>query len=329
MIGPLVAGLILGLGIAVNVMAVQSSTVRGPVTATVRVTPDSVRIGDPVELELEVVSDPAIELLMPLFGESLERFRILEFVPREHIDDQGRAVAIQRYRLQVLSSGKHAIPALLVEFVDHRPGERSSPRGEDAYELLTEPVAFEVRSVAPAENSTGLRPALGPLESRTLVENGFSLWWGLGITTMVISVSGALWLYAWKRRNRRRSAYDIAAKRLEILRTRPRPGSAAMDSFFVELSDIVRRYLEDRFSLHAPELTTEEFLGAASSAQLDDERLGFLHGFLRAADRVKFARHIPDPEQVESLVEAVGDFLERTRSPTVHDNTTTRKYSIV
>jgi len=326
--GLLAGGLLLGLGMAFNVMAAQSSTVRGPVAATVRVTPDSVRIGDPIALELEVVTDPSIELLMPSFGESLERFRILEFVPREHIDDQGRVVATQQYRLQVLSSGQHTIPALMVEFVDHRPGERASPRGEDAFELLTEPVDFEVLSVAPAESNAKLRPALGPLDKRIPGKNAHPLWWGLGISAAVLSGGGALWLFLWKRRNRRRSAYDIAVGRLEVLRTRPRPDSAAMDGFFVELSDIVRRYLEDRYSLHAPELTTEEFLIAAGNAELDDERLGFLHGFLRAADRVKFARHIPSSGQVESLVVAVDDFLERTREPTTRDKTSIRKYSV-
>lgn len=31
----------------------------------------------------------------------------------------------------------------------------------------------------------------------------------------------------------------------------------------MEISAIIRRYLEDRFELRAPELTTEEFLGVA------------------------------------------------------------------
>jgi len=35
--------------------------------------------------------------------------------------------------------------------------------------------------------------------------------------------------------------------------------AAAVESFFVAISAIVRRYLEDRFDLRAPELTTEEF----------------------------------------------------------------------
>ena len=70
----------------------EQRTKRGPVSAVVRVEPDSVRIGDPVSLIIEVTAQAEVELLMPVFGASLERFTILEFVPREHIDADGRTV---------------------------------------------------------------------------------------------------------------------------------------------------------------------------------------------------------------------------------------------
>lgn len=326
--GLLVCGLMLVLGVSISAVAAESTIVRGPVSATVRVTPDRVRIGDPIELELEVVAEPSIELLMPLFGESLERFRILEFVPHESIDERGGTQAIQRYRLQVLVSGKHLIPALLVEFIDHRPNARAAPQGEDAYELLTEPIEFEVQSVVPGTSAGSLRPALGSIAISVSEHKNDSVLWWYCLIGLLLAVFGGCWWVAWRRRTGRRSAYEIAASRLATLRARSRPDAAAMDSFFVELSDIVRHYLEDRFALHAPELTTEEFLGAAAVAQLDDERLGFLDGFLRAADRVKFARHIPAPEQVDSLVAAVADFLERTREHVDQGDVSTRKYSV-
>ena len=86
-----------------------------------------------------------------------------------------------------------------------------------------------------------------------------------------------------------------------------------MDEFFVELTDIVRRYLEQRFDLHAPELTTEEFLDiAASSPDLTGEHRGFLQTFLRNADQVKFARHVPAENDVNNMVLAVREFLSQT-----------------
>jgi hypothetical protein len=78
----------------------------------------------------------------------------------------------------------------------------------------------------------------------------------------------------------------------------------------------VRRFLEDRFGLHAPELTTDEFLEvAAGSPDLTAADRRFLRDFLTNADRVKFARHVPEALYVESALAAVGGFLDQSREP--------------
>jgi hypothetical protein len=61
-------------------------------------------------------------------------------------------------------------------------------------------------------------------------------------------------------------------------------------AFYVELTGIVRRYIEQTKGLRAPEQTTEEFLQEATVARLfaDDERRR-LQEFLETADLVKYA----------------------------------------
>jgi hypothetical protein len=81
----------------------------------------------------------------------------------------------------------------------------------------------------------------------------------------------------------------------------------------VRLSAIVRTYVEGRFRLRAPEMTTEEFLQAAqSSRELPAEYRSRLNEFLREADLVKFARHVPTMEQGERAFDAARDFVTRT-----------------
>ncbi len=295
--------------------AVERATERGPVRAVVRVEPASVLIGDTVALSLEVVAEDGVELFMPEFGQSLDRFAIIDFVPHEKVDDEGRTVATQHYTLQPPGSGKHTVPPILVEFVDRRPGKRQAPEGEDAYELITERLAFEVRSVLPADAEAGLEPPLGRLEP--LATARAPLWPWLAAVFVLLAAAAP---FAWQRwaaartLARRRSAYEIAHSRLSVLMQRPRPGPDEMDQFFVELSGIVRRYLEDRFELRAPELTTEEFLDAASGTpDLTEENRGFLRGFLRSADMVKFARLIPEREDIDGALGAADRFLEQTK----------------
>ena len=129
---------------------IEKITQRGPVKTEVKLGPSEPTIGDVLTLTLQVSAEAEVELLMPEFGQSLERFTILDFVPREVIDDQGKTIVTYRYRLQTSGSGPQSIPPLMIEFVDRRPGNRLAPEGEDAYEILTERIEFNVKSVVPS-----------------------------------------------------------------------------------------------------------------------------------------------------------------------------------
>jgi hypothetical protein len=296
---------------------VEKTSERGPVQARVRLEPAAPVIGDTVSLTVEVTAEDGIDLMMPEFGQSLDRFSVREFVPKEQVDATGRTVSTQRYVLEPPLSGPQAVPPLLIEFVDRRPGQRPAPEGEETYELLTERIPFEVASVVPEGASKELRPVrehLAPLR-----EPG-ALWPWLVALALLAAIAAPLAYRSWmsaRAEGRRRSAYDVARARLDTLSSRQRPADEhEIDAFFVELSALIRRYLEDRFELRAPELTTEEFLQAASaSPDLDEAHQAFLRSFLRRADEVKFGRLIPPPEDIEAALSSASRFLDETRGP--------------
>jgi hypothetical protein len=302
--------------------AVERQTEVGPVQATLRLTPAQPVIGDPLTLEIEVRAEPGVEVLMPEFGEALDRFAIVDFVPSETVDDEGRTIARQRYRLQPSRSGSQRIPPILVEFVDRRPGQTPAPEGADAHELLTERLEFEVTSVLPEDAALELRPARGELPP--LEASGPRVWAfvvvGLALLAALSPWLVRFWL-AYRARARQRSAFDLAYAELEALLAGPRPAPdvpAAMDRFFVKLSGIVRRYLERRFGLRSPELTTEEFLEVMTrSPDLSAAHQALLQTFLRRADLVKFAHHVPEPAAVEDSIGAARRFLDETRDDLV------------
>jgi hypothetical protein len=290
---------------------------RGPVKVRVALEPTQPVIGDALTLTLEVQAAQGVEVIMPEFGQSLDRFSIRDFVPRSSVEENGRTQASQRYTLSSPMSGPQYIPPIAIEFVDRRPGMRNAPEGEDAYEILTERLDFEVASVLPGSTAEALKPPLGELQPLE-VGGPSQVWpWVLALITLAVvaSLLGLRFWLAWRSRARRQSAYAIAMGRLDALIARPRPeGAEAVDSFFVELSDLVRHYLEDRFGLHAPELTTEEFLEvAAGSSDLGQAHQGFLQDFLRRADQVKFARYMPETDYMKNVLYAARRFLDQTR----------------
>ena len=217
--------------------AIVRKSQSGPVSVEVRLEPAKPLIGDIVTLTITAVAEKNVELLMPEFGEALDRFSIVDFVPRESIDDRGRTVAVQKYRLQPPSSGPQAIPPILVEYVDRRPGQRQAPEDYDAYELLTERIDFAVQSVIPTDAKADLKPPLGRLEP--LGKPPAPRWPWVAGGLFLLAIAGPLaarGLVAWRRRARRRSAYEIAKARLERLLARPRPNAEQLDAFYVELS---------------------------------------------------------------------------------------------
>ena len=288
---------------------------RGPVIAQLRIEPGEPVIGDVVTLELEVRAEPKVELLMPEFGEALGRFEIIDFAPKEEIDESGATIARQRYRLQPARSGTQIIPPLRIEFVDRRDGYSPAPEGEDAYELLTERVMLEVSSVLPADAPLVFRPPHDVLGAR---RDALGPWW-IWPLAIAIALAGAA-PFAWRAwqiaqaRQRQRSAYEIARAELDALLYGGRPTAKTMDRFYVALSLVVRTYLENRFALRSPELTTEEFLSEMGrSPDLARSHQKMLSNFLVQADLVKFAGHVPTDSDVGKSIQAAEKFLEDTR----------------
>jgi hypothetical protein len=277
-------------------------TEEGPIKMTVALTPAEPRLGDPLSLTLTVEARPDVTVEMPAFGEALGRFSILDFTPRQQTRADGGTLASHRYTLQAPMSGKQRIPPLRIEYLDARPARADQ---DDPYrELLSEELTVEIASVSPeGEIARDLRPPRPPLSD---VKTGIArLWpWLFAGAAAIVGLGWAL--SAWRRRAAARirlTAYDRAIRRLAKLERQGLPSTESADAWYVELSDIVRRYIEDQYGVRAPELTTEEFLQEAQrSADLSGAHRTLLSAFLERCDRVKFAAYNPDQsESSESL----------------------------
>ena len=298
---------------AVEAEPLSVETREGPVAATLSLAPPEPRLGDRLVLTLVVTAKDGVTVEMPAFGDALGRFAIVDFTPREEVVDDGVRLS-QRYTLQAPMSGRQRIPRLRVEFLDERdPDAVVRPR-----ELLTDELAFDVASVLPEGQSLDelrpLRAALAELEGPWLQRHW--PWIAVGTVALGVLAAGVAW---WRRRAEERArltAFDRALARLDRLERQGLPSEAAADAWYVELSDIVRRYIEERFALRAPELTTEEFLAEAGrSADLSVAHRDLLSDFLATCDRVKFARYSPGDDESREALAVARRFLDETRIP--------------
>lgn len=84
-------------------------------------------------------------------------------------------------------------------------------------------------------------------------------------------------------------------------------------------SAIVRGYIERRFGVSAPDMTTEEFLATAGGdARFEAEHTASLNAFLTSCDLVKYARHEPTSLEADQAVKTAIAFVEQTRKRSDH-----------
>jgi len=99
---------------------------------------------------------------------------------------------------------------------------------------------------------------------------------------------------------------EKARARLQALREMPSGSPEDSDALYVSLAAILRDYLEERFALPAPEMTTEEIADASSGIELAQP----ITQLLARCDRVKFASQMPSDEDRQRLLDDVEQALE-------------------
>lgn len=100
------------------------------------------------------------------------------------------------------------------------------------------------------------------------------------------------------------SPEEIANKRLNDLIAGNLIKEGKIKEFYIELSEIIRRYLSDKYQVPVIERTTEEVCRDLKKAgQVDKKRHVEVREFLENCDLVKFAKYIPVENEISADVE--------------------------
>jgi hypothetical protein len=105
---------------------------------------------------------------------------------------------------------------------------------------------------------------------------------------------------------------ELARRRLEKAKARISDNSAY--DFSVEVSDILRSFIEQQFGIKAVRQTTIEFLNeAAQTSHFDLAHQEMLRHFLVDCDAIKFARVAAGKAESEALFEQASAFVEEVK----------------
>jgi len=142
--------------------------------------------------------------------------------------------------------------------------------------------------------------------------------WTWLITLLALLAAAAAGWWLWRRWRRKPKAGESAPliPPHRLARDRLRQAASAISDpylFCGAISAIIREYIEGRFSLRAPDRTTEEFMEEIRGhSALGDRHKAPLESFLGACDMVKFAKAEPTLPELQQLLEMAERFVEET-----------------
>ncbi len=143
------------------------------------------------------------------------------------------------------------------------------------------------------------------------------------ITAALLGLFLAIGLLFWFVRNRKKApvvplAHETALA--ELMRVRRIMDIDKSLQYATEVSNILRRYVEERFRIRTTRQTSSEFFswltsdGSGRGRLFSEEHCTALKECLTRCDMAKFARLNPGISDMEKMESAVSDFVEDTRS---------------
>ena len=293
----------------------------GILLAVVLIETSNFGIGLKVESETKVV-DPArsvfltMELrtphdrtaVMPDLRDRVVGFSLVEdFAEEPRKEKDGSTVQVTNWRL---------VPEPCADVYKIKPFVvKGSPKiwkaqsDEGKFSFIGGPIYFE--------NPAAREPVTGGMETdpkKDLPPLSWKLvgWVALGVFCLASLVLG-LWLgirYIARRvKEHRMSPIERAWVELDRLLKKGLPGRGRYKDFYVELTMVVRRYVQRKYGIKAPHLTTEEFL-----REFREEGRGKreeLKKFLESADMVKFAGVEATPEMADEATDSAKNYLSQ------------------
>lgn len=296
-------------------LSAAAQSERPEVRATL--SPDSVLLGDEVLLTIDVRKDQVQVIGFPTFdtGENGE-LELIEELPLDTVERDGRCQHLRkRYRLAAYGEGTLALGRTPLLYLDKNIED--TIYSADSLVLYIEPIVIDTTTMTINDIK---RPREMPLRWGEF--SGY-LWRGAVIVALLIALIALIvWLihkYNIKMPNPFRPKEEVpphvvAIKALEALHHQKLWQNNRHKEYYSGLTDILRRYIADRYEVGAMEMTTDEIVAATKPIEMPDKSRRNLVEILRTADLVKFAKAIPDDHYNEQAYLDAYYFVEETKA---------------
>lgn len=287
-----------------------------PPEVRARLEPDSVQLGDEVMLTIDVHKDQVQVIGFPVFDQQENgQLEVVEEYPVDTVEREGRQQHLRkRYRLAAFGEGTVVLGRTPVLYLDKNIND--TLYSADSLSLYIEPIEIDTTTMTINDVKP---PREMPLRFGEI--SGYMLRGLLLLVVLAGIVALAVWLigkYRGSLPNPFRSKpaeppYVVAIKALEKLHQQKLWQNNRHKEYYSGITDILRRYISDRYGVGAMEMTSDEIIEAVSQVEMPDKSRSDLTRLLRTADLVKFAKAVPDNEYNEQAYFDAYYFVEETK----------------
>ncbi|MBI4534995.1 MAG: hypothetical protein HY708_01865 [Ignavibacteriae bacterium] len=274
----------------------------------VRARVDSTRfvVGDPITVRIEV-SHPRGLTFRLLVGDTLGAFFVLD---KSNFQPQSDTVTATSIVVAKYDSGTAIVPP--IEFLYTVPGDTS------LHTVASNPLILTIVTV-PVDTSKDIRDIKPPLSiPLTFAEVAMYV----GILLAIVAIAYFVYRY-WKKKQMEKAtdayvpppkaAHVIALEELAVLKEKKLWQQGLIKAYYSELTEIIRRYFENRYNVRALEETTDEILHELRKHSHAAPILEESNTLLTLADLVKFATYQPGIPDHEEMMTIAYKIIDKTR----------------
>jgi len=272
---------------------------------------DTVTIADPVIFAIDILAPPGVEVQAPPPDRQLGPFEVrdVQILPPDEPAGEPRHTRIL-WTLVPFQTGPLEIPSVTIVATDTSGASDTLRTREEFIQVASlEPdLQGDIRDIKPPEELPGGRAWIG---------------WLIG---GLILTSAGLWLLRFLRRRRLRRDLEaipyqgpprpadrIALEELNRIAALQLMDKGLIKELYIQVCDVIRRYIEGRYAIGAMELTTWELIEELERTAVPRDHRGDFRSFLQECDLVKFAKHIPPAEVCETLLHRARQLVLSTR----------------
>jgi len=295
------------LGVGALLFSV-SSFAQGDAHVNARLDARQIAVGDQARLFIEAQHDPSLSRLQ--WATIPDTFNTLEIVERSKIDTvkNGNIVTYrQRLLITGFDSGVFKIPSIVFPVI---------PNSGSAYTLQTDSFNLLVQTLA-VDTTKGFKGIKGIVYVKATWLD--YIWYIVGGIVLVVLIVFVILYFIRNKKTAPKpqvpveSLQDYYLRQLRELDARQLWQKKQVKEYYVELTGVIRNYIEARFQTPALELTTDELLYKAQFHPEMQPYLGLLTDTLHMADLAKFAKYQPLPQDHTDAMEKANQLIDTSR----------------